>query len=928
METSTAPRPDLRLVGREAEIAQLDTAIGNTPDSGSTLLVSGSPGIGKTSLLEAAASRARARGYRVLAVTGIESEADLPYAGLQQLLQPVLASAGSLPDPQKTALLTALGMRAGPPPEVFLVGLAALNLVDEAGGNTPIVLVADDAQWLDGPTSSVISFVGRRLASTHILLVVGLREGFDSPLRSANFPEIHVGPLTDAASMELLDQVAPELEPQVRRQILSEALSNPLALVELPRALRQASGGHETAPHAMPLTDRLERAFSAQASRLPKHTQSVLLLVALDVEPTVNEVLNAARRMAGEELSIDVLEPALDGGLITIAGTRVRFRHPLIRSAMDQAATAGQRRAAHLALAEVIADPDRRAWHRGRSVLGADEGAAADLEATAARAQDRGATATALGALELAASLTPDDTIRARRSLAAAELAFQLGEPTAVGRLLDAAARLELTPHDIARMTWLREIFHDGTPGDPTAVAKLVSVARKASAEGDQNLALKLLQGAARRCWWADPGEPARTLVFEAVDQLAGDGLDPRILEIASLAAPIDSARVISAKVRRAAALDTAGSAGTQLLAFAAYIVGDVSQSIELLDRAAPMLRSQGRLGLLAQLLVVRAWAGINVGQFNEALREAEEGNRLASETGQPIWTAMSQIGRGILVGLRGDERLAERLITTAGKPLLALRLSVVHAPTEFAHGIVAMTAGRNSDAFDHFARIFDPDGSPYQPAAPFVVESAVRAGRNAEARRLLTVLEAVASRTPAPLVHIGVRYARALVAEESEARDLYEIALNAEPKWPFHHARLQMSYGSWLRRQRRIIESRPHLREAHATFESLGVHPWANMARAELRASGEQAPEPTKKPRQALSPQEQQIAQMAAEGLSNREIADRLFLSHRTVSTHLYRVYPKLGIVSRSELARALGEIDSNRSRQRRPLLASQTLP
>jgi len=922
MATSTTTAHEVRLVGRPSEIRQVEAALANAADRGSALLVSGAPGIGKTSLLEVAARRAQDRGYRVLAIIGVESEADLPYAGLQQLLQPVLASAGSLPDPQKTALLTALGMRAGPAPEVFLVALAALNLIVEVAADSPIVVVADDVQWLDGPTSTVLTFISRRLEATRTLLVIGLREGFDTPLRSAHLHEIHVGPLDDAASMQLLDQVSPELETPVRRRILDEALGNPLALVELPRALRQVSDSQESSTYDTPLTDRLERTFSAQASILPKDTQSALLLVALDVEPNVSDVLNAARLLAGEELSIDVLEPALDSGLIAIVGTVVRFRHPLIRSALDQAATAGQRRAAHLALAEVIAEPDRRAWHRARSVLGADEGAAADLEATAARAQDRGATTTALGALELAASLTPDGTVRARRLLAAAELAFQLGEPTAVGRLLDAAARLELTPHDIARMTWLREIFHDGTPGDPTAVAKLVAVARDASADRDRNLALKLLQGAALRCWWADPGEPARTLVFEAVDQLARDGLDPRILEIASLAAPVDSAAVISAKVRHAAGRAT-DSSGTQLLAFAAYAVGDISQSIELMDRAAPMLRAQGRLGLLAQLLVVRAWAGINVGQFNQALREAEEGNRLAIETGQPIWTAMSQIGRGILLGLRGDERLANRLITTAGAPLMALRLSVLHAQTEFAHGIVAMTAGRNSEAFDHFARIFDRDGLAYHQlvahaAAPYVVECAVRAGRNAEARRLLTELESMSRRTPAPLVHVGLRYARALVAQESEARRLYEIALTAEPKWPFDHARVQMSYGSWLRRQRHIIESRTWLREAHEAFESLGLQPWADMARGELRASGERAPEPSTKPRQGLSPQELQIAQMAAEGLSNREIADRLFLSHRTVGAHLYRVYPKLGIVSRSELAQALAAIGEDGSRRR----------
>jgi len=917
MGTSTATGRDVGLVGRTTEIGQVESALANAADRGTALVVSGAPGIGKTSLLGLAASGAQDRGYRVLAITGVESEANLPYAGLQQLLQPVLASAGSLADPQKAALLAALGMRSGPPPEMFLVGLAALNLVVDVGADRPICAIVDDAQWLDAPTASVLTFIARRLESTPTLLVIGLRDGFETPLRSAHLPEIQLGPLDDAASTELLTRVAPTLEPPIRRRILDEALGNPLALVELPHALRQASDGQEMAPHGMPLTDRLERTFSAQASRLPKDTQSALLLVALDVEPSVIEILSAARLLIGKEVSVDILEPALDIGLIAIAGARVRFRHPLIRSALDQAATPGQRRAAHLALAEVIADPDRRAWHRARSVLGADEGAAADLEAAAARAQERGGTATALGALELAASLTPDGTVRARRLLAAAELAFQLGEPIAVARLLDAAARLELKPHDVARMTWLREIFHDGAPGDPAAVAKLVASAQDASREGDRNLAVNLLQGAALRCFWTDPGEAARTLVFEAVDELAREGTDPRILEIASLAAPIDSAAVVSAKVRQLALVANPDSVDTQLLAFAAYAVGDITQSIELMDRAAPTLRAQGRLGLLAQLHVLRALAGLNVGQFIEALREAEEGNRLAIETAQPIWTAMSQMVRGVLLSLRGDEVLAERLISGAGESLAALRLSVLHRQTEFAYGMAAMTAGRNSDAFDHFARMFDSDVGA-RMAAPFVIESAVRAGRDDEGRRLLGQLEALAMRTPAPLVHIGLRYGRALLAEDSEARGLYEIALEAEPKWPFDRARLQMSYGSWLRRQRRITESRPYLREAHDTFVSLGLQPWADRARAELRASGERTPEPSNTVRQALSPQELQIAQLAAAGLSNREIADRLFLSHRTVGAHLYRVYPKLGIVSRSELGHALASIYDNGSRRR----------
>jgi len=905
------------LVGRDAEIAQLEAALAGAAEHGASLLVIGEAGIGKTSLLDTVVRQARSRGRRVLAVTGLESEAQLPYAGLHQLLQPVLDSAGRLPVPQRSALLTALGMRAGTPPEMFLVALATLNLIDEVDDESPVVLVADDVQWLDAPTTSVLTFIARRLESTHILLVVALREGFQTPVLSAHLPEIHVGPLSEAASRELLGSVAGEFDPQTRRLILEQSLGNPLALLELPRAFkRQGTDGREGALRSVPLTERLERTFSAQAARLPKRTQAALLFAALDKEPSLSDVLGATRKDVEAEVTVDDLEPALEAGLISIAGSIVRFRHPLIRSALDQSATAARRRNAHLLLAEVVGDPDRRAWHRAKSVLGADEGAAKDLEAVAARAQGRGATPTALGALELAASLTPEESHRARRLLMAAELAFQLGDRPAVGRLLDAAATLHLTSHDLARMTWLREIFSDGAPGDPDAVAQLVTVARDAATRGDSNLSLNLLQGAALRCWWADPGAEAKSLVVEAVEQVADDDRDPRVLEILALTAPIDAAARIATRVREAAQIDGEDPSRTQLLAFAAYAAGDVAQSIELMDRASPTLRAQGRLGLLAQLLVVRGWAGITTGQFSIAVRAMEEGHGLATETGQPIWAAISRMGRAVLLGLQGDERAAEQLIAETSEQSSAMRLSILVAKSEFARGVIAMTAGRHSEALDHFSRMFLPDGPAFHQlvahaAAPHAIECAVRAGRIDDARRLMDRLEAMAERTPAPLVQIGVRFGRAILANESEAEDLYEKAIDADPKWAFDHARLEMSFGAWLRRQRRITESRPHLRSARDAFDALGVQPWADKARAELRASRERDAEPPRKARQTLTPQELQIAQMAAAGLSNREIGDRLFLSHRTVGAHLYRVFPKLGIVSRSELARTLASIE-----------------
>jgi len=312
------------LIGRDAEITQLEAALAGAAEHGAALAVIGEAGIGKTSLLDTAVSQARNRGYRVLAVTGLESEAQLPYAGLHQLLQPVLESAGSLPVPQRSALLTALGMRAGTPPEMFLVALATLNLIDGVGDESSLVLVADDVQWLDPPTTSVLTFIARRLESTHILLVIALREGFQSPVLSAHVPEIRIGPLSEAAARELLVGVAPELDHQTRRLVLEEALGNPLALLELPRAFRhQGTDGREGVLRSLPLTERLERTFSAQAARLPAHTQTALLFAALDKDPSVSDVLSATRRQVEAEITVDVFDPALEQNLIAVSYTHL-----------------------------------------------------------------------------------------------------------------------------------------------------------------------------------------------------------------------------------------------------------------------------------------------------------------------------------------------------------------------------------------------------------------------------------------------------------------------------------------------------------------------------------------------------------------------------------------------------------------------------
>src|SRR5258706_748853 len=434
--------------------------------------------------------------------------------------------------------------------------------------------------------------------------------------------------------------------------------------------------------------------------------------------------------------------------------------------------------------------------------------------------------------------------------------------------------------------------------------------------QGDGNLALNLLHAAALRCWWADPGTAARNLVIEAVAGVGNGDLDPRALEVLSLAAPVDAGARVSAGVELAATTDEANPSRAETLGFAAHAAGDYGQALTVWRRAGSGLRAEGRLGRLAQLLIIRAWDEIHVGQFSDALRDAEEGYRLAVETQQPdCWIAASDIAMALLAGVKGQEDRAE---TLAQEPVWAaqLRLGNLLSMAQLARGLTAMTAGRHSDAYGHFVRMFDADDTAFNElesyaAVGYVVACAIQAGRRQDAERLMATLESLGRRSPAALLHAGLRYARALLADDSDAERLWEIAINPGPRWAFDEAQVKLSFGAWLRRQRRITESRPHLRAAREAFDMLGLSPWADKAQAELRASGERSREPARAPRQPLSPQELQIAQMAASGLSNREIAARLFLSHRTVGSHLYRVFPKLRIVSRSELAHALSSLE-----------------
>jgi DNA-binding CsgD family transcriptional regulator/tetratricopeptide (TPR) repeat protein len=903
------------IIGREHELARLKELVDGVSARGAALLVRGEPGIGKSTLLAAAVRYAETAGVRVLRANGVQSEAHLPFAGLHQLVLPVLDRAEHLPPPQRTALFAAFGMIEKEAPDRFLIALALLELLSDVAERTPLLVVAEDAQWLDRSTIGALAFVARRVEHEPIVVLAASRDEAEGLFDGAGLPELRLGGLDEETAGALLDTCGRQLAPAVRKQLLEQSGGNPLALVELPILLGPDElGGRSLLPMPLPLTERLERAFAAHASGLPAETQTLLLTGAAADGGALAELLLAASVLEGGETTPDTLAPAVAAGLVHLDGAKLRFRHPLVRSAVYQSADGARRRASHAALAEVLAgQPDRRAWHAAAATLGPDEEVASELEQLASRAARRGATIDAVAALERAAALSDDAARRCERLLRAAELAFELGQHDLVEGLAKEAVQLAPGPHQRARLAWIRESFTDGVPGDPARVQSLLEAAKRTSLAGDTDLALKLLNGAALRCWWADPGEQARAGVVRAVEDLGIEDSDPRLIATLALAAPIQRGAQVIERLSRAPQSAIADPYASYLRGTAAHAVGDYELATRIFQDATAQLRSQGRLALLAQSLTLRAWGAIYLGNWNAARSVADEARRLAHETRQPMWTTGAKIAGALLAGVRGEEDLAERLIVEAERFTVPNRLSSLLAVGTLARGVTALGGGRYADAFEHLRRMFDPADPAYHHmdrlgGVGYLADAAVHSDNRDAALAIIGELETLEARTSSPGLRLGILYARPVLAEYDGVEALFEDALGSEPaNLPFFRARLQLAYGTWLRRQRRIAESRAPLRAAREVFDALEATPWSERAHQELRAAGEtgrRTPEARDEP---LTPQELQIARLAASGLSNREIGQQLYLSHRTVGAHLYRAFPKLGITTRGQLRDAL---------------------
>jgi DNA-binding CsgD family transcriptional regulator len=901
-----------RLLGRADEVELLTSLLDGAGDAGGALVIRGEPGVGKSQLLSEAAALARDRGFSVLSTVGVQSEAHLAFAGLHQLLRPVRSRMDSLPSAQRAALDAAFGITDAPAPERFRIAMAALDLLCEVAADEPLLILVEDAQWLDRPSCEVLAFIARRVQSDPIVLLAAAREGYPSPLVDAGLREYELAGLAPAAAVELLGWSAATLSASLRERILGEAAGNPLALIELPVSVGRAElVGSET----LPLTERLERAFAARVSDLPAEAQLLLDVAALSDEGSLREILAAGSAIAGSELGIDGFEPAVHASIVTVDTEKVRFRHPLMRSAVRQRVGLANARRIHEALAEVLRDdPDRRVWHRAAPVSGVHEEIAAELEQAAVRARRRGALAVAVSALRRAAELT-EASGRARLLIAAAELAFELGQRDAVADMLSEVALLDPDPLERARAAWIEEVSYTRPLPSGGRAEALLAAATQAGEAGDRNLQLDLLWLLASRAWWVDPPPATRDALVQATSTLGDPQLtEPRVLAIQAYADPLGSQKTVLERVRVAAAGLNRDPDAARFLGPAAVVVGAFDVAVTLLASAADGLRMAGRLGHLPRLLLLEGSMAARVANWDVAIPAAEECRRLASELGEPQWVAAAETVDSIIAGTRGDEDGAERASAAAEGVAVPTGANITVAFAQTGRVLAALGAGRHADAYAIAERLFDPTSPAFHPIIAFwligdLAEAAAHIGRIEEARARVERVEAAGGGEPGTCVAFGLLHARAVLAvDEQEAAGRFAEALRADfTNWPLQRARLLLTYGQWLRRQRRVADSRAPLRDARDAFDAMGCAAWAEQARRELRATGEASRRRDPVARDRLTAQELQIARMAAQGLSNREIGERLYLSHRTVGTHLYRVFPKLGITARGDLSEAL---------------------
>jgi DNA-binding CsgD family transcriptional regulator len=908
--------PDL--TDRHTERRVLDHFVdGVRAGEGRALVVRGEPGVGKTVLLDYLTRRAA--GCQVARAGGVESEMELAYAGLHQLCAPMLDRAGHLPKPQCEALQTAFGLSAGPPPDQFLVGLAVLGLLSESARERPLICVIDDMQWLDHASAQALGFAARRLAADPVGLVFAARVPGQEV---AGLPELAVGGLADGDARALLaSALTGPLDERVRDQIIADTHGNPLALLELPRGLTaaQLAGGFGLGS-AGPLHGRIEDSFSRQIEALPADTRRLLQLAAADPSGDPALVWRAARRLG---IGAAAAGPVIEAGLAEF-GARVRFRHPLVRSAAYRSVSLPARREAHGALAEVTdptTDPDRRAWHLAQAVADFDEEVAAELERSAGRAQARGGIAAAAAFRERAAWLTPEPCTRARRALEAAQAKHLAGAHTAALALLATAETGPLDELQRARANRLRaEIAY--TRRDGEAPRLLLHAAGRL-----EPLDPRLARDTYLDALWAahvtgrlgrggivrEAAEAAlrapRPAPPPTVSDLLLDGLATAIVH--GYPAGVPMLKQVVAEFRR----QCVSRAEELRWLWAASVVtrfvwDDESQDV-LSARHVELGRQTGVLAGLPIALSARIVVHTLAGELTAADHVIEELLTLSDAMGIP----MQLNGHLVVAAWRGREEEASALIDAAARELEVRSEGGALAVADYARAVLANGLGRYSEALTAATATdaFDVDGfTIYAQGLSELIEAAARAG---DTERAADALRRLAEMTQASGTDWGEGLrarAQALLSADDAAETRYREAIErlGRTRVRVELARAHLLYGEWLRRQNRRLDAREQLRTAHEMLSDMGVEAFAERARRELAATGETARKRTAETVAELTPQEAHVARLAVEGHTNPEIGAELFISGRTVEWHLRKVFTKLGIGSRRELDQALANL------------------
>ncbi|CAM5227149.1 transcriptional regulator [Streptomyces spiroverticillatus] len=895
------------MIGRQRERAVVAEALSSSTTSARVLVLFGEAGVGKTLLMDHAAEEAAAAGTRVLRVAGNTAEAELAFAGLHQLLLPVLGSGlDGLPVRQRTALLAAFGLGEDPaPPDPMMMSLAVLTLASQIASAGRLLLVVDDAQWLDHGSRQVLGFVARRLAGESIGLLVAVRGSRLPEWLDATVPHLEVGPLSPAEAEELLGA---QPEPPVggfRRHVLATAAGNPLALVELARSQPRDEALPPAGP--VPLTDLLERTFAAQADGLPPATRAALLVAAAAEGAALPDVLAALP--PGTDM--DVWLPAERTGLVRLRADRIDFRHPLVRSAVYGAAPFAERRRAHLALAAVLdADPDRRAWQLSAATVTPEASVAGALEATAMRTFGRGAFADALTGLERAAQLHPERGERTRLLSTAAYTAVLVGDLTRAESL--AAQARQLVPDETAS-GWISAL------GGLVAMLMMrmeraFALVVPAGLPADGQLAVDVSTIATGIVYHSGiPAQRERIRPMLAARTALADDMFARPLQLWDLGVtdPFGHGDAIRAELPALASAPGLLPTVTHTLGVLAMVLDETETAVSLLGELVnPQWEDAAdfHAGMTAADL---AWAHLDCGRWADARLGVE---RLAARflAGQHhLGPARALSALATVCALTGDPETALRHITAALAATEPARALATTVRARRAAALAATALGDHPTARLHLRALFDACGAPvhYHLSCYAVADhaaAAVLTGHTEDARTVLErVREEVGDGASPRLRQILLRAAALLAGPDDGAGDCFREAL-ADPagqRWPFERAQVWLEYGEWLRRRRQIAEARSALAEARDLFAGLGAPHWSARAEAELRAAGVAVGPDRHSALHALTPQRQRIVRLAAQGLTNREIGERLFLSPRTVGTHLYQAFPALGVTSRSQL-------------------------